>query len=1524
MRFIFYIKENRTLVVLLTLMLSFFQAKAQPNANFTATPVTGCSPLIVQFTNTSTGNPTSYAWDFGNGATSVLQNPSTTYTLPGTYTVTLVATNAGGSNTKTVTNMITVLGKPVVNFSSIDTAGCPPLTVTFNNNTNLVTPGAGTYLWNFGDGFTSTLQNPSHTYTASGYYNVTLVATNSGGCNSSLTKPSYIHVLTPPSGDFTANPISSCNVPANVSFTSSPIGTAPFTYYWTFGNGNTSTASNPTTTYNTSGVYTVKLILTDAKGCKDTITKTNYVNIGSLSAGFTMQPNPGCINTPVNFTSTSINASNLIWNFGDGSPTLSSTSINVSHVYTTSGTYNVKLIAQNGACSDSIIIPLTINPKPAASFTLTPFNPCPAPATIQFNNTSTGGTSYAWNFGNGGTSTLTNPTYTYNQNGLFNVQLIATNSFGCKDTAFFLDTVKVYDLIVDAGAVPYQGCAPLTVNFSTALYTNIPSSGSNYPWPAATYYWTFGNGQTSTSATPSITYVNPGNYTIYVTVTTVNGCTKTDSLMVLVGPKPTASFTAAPPIICNHNSVTFTNNSSNATSYMWDFGDGGATGAANPTHIYTTSGTYTVILHAYNNGCEDDTVMTNLITVHPPTSKWFAKYNCDTPKKVSFIDTATIGATSRLWWFGDGATSTAISPTHTYANNGIYYVSLITYNNIYNCTDTLTLPVEIIDPVANFSANDTTICKNETITLTSTYTGVGIMYNWRIGNVLLADTLSTINYTFNNTGYYNITVYIKDQHLCWDSFRRSNYVLVAKPAAQFVGSPVVGCTPLNVTFTDQTVPTIGTTITSRAWTYGNGNIATVSGTTASNIYSNAGFYDVKLIVTDNIGCKDTLTKPAYIEARKPIALFTVSDSTSCIGTPLSFINTSTGAFLTAAWTFGDGGTSNQYNPTHSYNQTGNYTVRLIVTDASGCKDTLTKIAFINISKPTASLALSDTFAICPPLNVQFTNTSLNSVYNNWTFGNGSSSSITNPSSIYTNPGIYTVNLIAVNNQGCLDTATHTVNILGYAGGLSYTPLSGCVPLQVQFTATLTNVPSIVWDFSDGTTVPMNGVNTISHTYQTPCAYVPKLILSDGLGCLNSSAGNDTIKVDGVLGGFITSPACINTPVTFTDTSFSFFSAVTNHHWSLNNGQQTGTNSTITRTYNNTGNYPIVLIVTNGNGCKDTVYQNIYINPLPIVSASNDTSICVNDIAILSGFGASNYTWSPNTNLSCVNCTTTQANPTSNIVYTVVGTDANGCANSDNVAVNIQSVTIFSVGDGGEICDDSTFQLSATGAEKYEWTPIQSLNNDKISNPIASPHVTTVYNVTAWEGSCPPDSQKITVIVWPKPIVNAGSDETIVSGQSVMLNATGSNTNQFIWSPINTLSCSDCSNPTAKPIVTTMYKVVAISSKGCKSSDSVQVNVICDQSQVFIPNTFTPNGDGQNDIFFPRGAGLKIVDKFSIYNRWGELVYEQRNFQLNDENAGWNGSYKGKEITSDVFVYYIEGTCDGGEKITWKGDISLIR
>ncbi|HRO41611.1 MAG TPA: PKD domain-containing protein [Flavipsychrobacter sp.] len=1518
------------------ILLSFYANKSSgqlPVADFTATPITGCAPLIVQFTSTSTGNPTSYQWNLGNGVNTVQQNPSTAYTIPGTYPVTLTVTNSNGSNTKTVTSYITVIPNPTVAFSALDSSDCPPFSAQFSNLTNLNAPGAGTYSWSFGDGNVSSATNPPNTYTTPGQYTVTLVATNSAGCASSVALPSFITVYTPPVANFTGTPTSYCGTPATISFSANSIGTGPYTYNWDFGDGGTGVGANPAHVYTNSGIFSVTVIATDVNGCKDTVVKPNYISVGSIVAGFNTTPTPGCVNAPIQFNNTSNGGTSYYWNFGDGN---TSTAASPTHTYTTAGVYTVKLAIYDGPCGDSMTQQITVNPAPNVNFSFSPNQPCPAPTLIQFNNFTSGASSFAWNFGDGGTSSQTSPSHTYTSNNFFLVSLTATNNFGCSSTAY--DTVKVYSLDVYITPATPLGCVPLSVNFGHIIYWVQPITGTwmIYPYSVTNYSWLFGDGGSSTVSNPSHTYTNPNNnFTASLTITTSNGCTAAGIRNVGVGSKPTASFIDYPDTVCVKTDIHFINtttDTTNPTVYTWYMGDTKTQFTRHAKYAYQNSGYYDVALVADNYGCKDTFKVDTAAVVMAPTARWIESYSCDTPLSVKFYDTLSVEPTSHIWYFGDGTSDTSTNPTHVYPALGQYNVMLVTFNSNYGCSDTLIKSIELVNPVLSFSTPDTAICRGDSILFTPVYSHTPSVYRWYINGVAPTWPFSPFSnpnpstaawgHRFNTKGIFDISVSTTDIHGCKDSVGRNDYVLVAKPQTLFSASPTIGCVPLTVLFKDTSTNVPGAFSVSRNWSFGNGTAITPSDT-ITRLYPIAGMYNVQLIVTDNVGCKDTLMKPAYVEVRKPLAGFVVDDSAACIGQVLTFTNNSTGVTFSSFWDFGDGTTSTGVSPTKTYTTPGIYTVKLIITDASGCQDSLIKLSYISITKPTAAFTMSDTQAVCPPLTVVFSNLSANGINYTWDFGNAGGSSLQNPSTIYSNPNLYQISLVVTDAQGCTDTAYDQVNVLGYAGGLSYTPLYGCVPLEVTFTSNIFGVPTMIWDFNDGVTMPVGTNTSVKHTYITPGAYLPKLILSDNAGCINSSNGIDVIEVDDVIAGFVTTPACVNAPVTFTDTSFVYFRPVTNWYWNFN-GQQTSTTKTPSYSFTSPGTYTVTLGATNTHGCTDSVTKTIEVFTPPVVSAEFDTTICSGDPTQLSATGAQTYVWTPASSLSCNNCQSPVATPNVTTKYIVAGTDINGCVNKDSVLITVRYFTTSEVAPGGAICEDSSFQLLAFGAERYEWTPAETLNEDDIPNPIASPTTTTTYMVRAWEASCLADTNYVKVTVYPKPDVDAGPDDTTFAGKEIVLMASSNSFVSFLWSPGNTLNCTACSAPIAIPRATTNYKVIATSEKGCRNTDSMTVFIFCYSDQVFVPNTFTPNNDGQNDIFYPRGVGMKQITSFRIYNRWGEVVFERRGFLLNDASAGWDGTYKGQQLNSDIFIYSIDGICDSGEPMSWKGDVTLIR
>lgn len=1505
--------------LLICCMLLGFSAGAQVIANFTASPIEGCPPLVVSFTNTST-NATSYSWDLGNGTPLTGQtNPQTSYLTAGTYTVTLTAFGPNGtSSQKQMT--ITVHPLPTVNFTASPLAVCPGGTIQFTDQSVLNVPGGATYLWDFGDGGGSTSQNPAHTYYIPGPKNVSLFVTNDQGCQSNIVKNAYVTVYTPPAINVSASTTYNCHAPATVTFNNTTTGTQPITFEWDFGDGQQGTGTSPTHTYSNTGNYTVTVIATDGNGCKDTAVLTNHVVVTEINADFTMPNDSACIFSSVSFTNTSSTHQSRTWFFGDGN---SSTGNNPTHTYFTSGTMNVMLVIVNGPCTDTITKQLVVLAQPNADFSISPGIVCPPPSTVQFNSMGAPGTTYFWDFG-GGNSTAANPTYTYATTGVKSIVLVATSPFGCMDTVMKTDTI--YNSILEINATPDSGCAPLPIDFLVTNSTTVPNGPPPvpYPSPITSYLWTFGDGPgTSTSATPSHTYAT-GIYNATVTVTTANGCTFTDTIEVKAGIVPTAGFTMQPTHVCYNDSVKFISTSLNATGYLWIYGDGGIQqGNDSPTYFYQFPGVFTPILVAYNNGCPDTFFNTIQVTIDSPMAVIDFDYVCNPRTRVQF-NNESLGATTYTWIYGDGNFQSTINdPLYNYSALGNYNVLLATYNATTGCRDTDEVAINLMDIGLSFTANDTAICPGEIVNFTSTATGgTPTYYWWHIngGIVQEGNTLSSISQPFYNAGQYTVMLVTLDPNGCRDTLTKVNNILVAKPVAAFTPTPPDGCAPLNVLFTDNSTDQPGTFFTNWQWDFGNGT-ATATSPNINNWYVNGGNYNVTMIVTDNVGCKDTIT--GTVTAFQPSVAFTASNLHPCVNDSVLFTNFSTGNNLTYEWDFGDGGTSTLTSPKHAY-AAGTYTVRLIATDANGCKDTLTVLNYLTVASPTASFTL-DSIAVCPPLQPNIQNTSTGASFYNWDLGNGNTSVLPNPQVTYVTSGAFDIVLIASNQYGCKDTVIHTATIYGFGGAFNYTPLEGCAPHTVLFEANLANVPSITWDFNDGTVATTSATDTISHTYWTAGFYLPKLILSDGTGCQTSNEGLDTIKVDSLIMGFYANSPCINSTATFVDTSKGLFTSTTivSWWWQFHDGN-TSTAQNPTYPYGPAGNYPVTLAVTSSTGCIDTLVGQVTIRELPIIDACPDTTVCLGDPATLYANGGVSYVWTPDDGtLSCSACLTPQATTPVEATYNVEGTDIYGCKNTDTVRIFLKTKT-ESIANDTFLCRHDTVMLSVTQAQVWNWSPPDGLSSTTIGNPLASPDSTTTYTIITKEGSCIPDTVNLTVVVHPLPEVNLGPDITIIGGGTAHLVASGTLIHKLAWVPANTLSCDSCETPDATPKSTTTYVVYAFTDQGCIDTADVTVYIVCDNNQLFIPTVFTPNGDGENDKFYPRGKGVSLVKSIRIYNRWGEMVFEKKNFQLNDEAAAWDGKFKGDVPRGDVFVYIMDAVCDTGEPMTIKGDVTIIR
>ncbi len=1586
-------------------------AISQPKAAFTSNDTKGCSPLVVQFSDASSGSPTQWKWDLGNGTISTQQNPSTIYLDPGTYTVKLIVSNSSGTDSIIKINYITVYAKPNVIFTATPTAGCNPLTVQFADQS---TGGSGNILnevWDFGDGQISTASNPLHTYIVSDTFSVTLSVSNSFGCNQVLQQPALIDVAPQVTADFDYNYTNACEPPTKVDFNNLSVSESSLTYQWFFGDGGTSIQANPSYTYNQNGNYQVKLIVRSDEGCSDTISKS--ISIGTVKPDFILPLN-ACVNSPLLFTnSSSPSPVSATWTFGDNG---TSTKLSPTYTYISAGSFSISMTADFGTCTSTVTKTIIVLDKPKADFTATGIlSTCAVPTTVQFNNNSSGAVSYKWLFGDGTSSTTDNPSHTYIKGGFFSVTLIAFNSNGCSDTITLFNLIKLGPpKITGIEGFPITGCAPQTMQMQGVI---------NTPEKIVSYYWSFGDGLTSTDSTPVHTYAQAGSYTVRLIVITSGGCSDTLTLpnSVVLGTHPLANFTANPLNVCGFNPVNFTDLSIGpVTSWLWHFGDGSSSTSQNPTHQYVDTGYFNVTLIVENNGCIDSITFIKYIHVNPPIAKFVSDLNCSTPYTRNFTD-KSIGAKTWNWDFGDGTSPSSLqNPSHTYTSKGNYSVKLTVTNA--GCTDFKTDSIFIIDesPSFTYSPNDTILCKYDSVNFTVTNYNPRYVnsFYWDFGDGAtsgFAPQYYKIAHSYNIAGTFTPVLIVRDILGCNDTISDKHlHFHIYGPTADFTNLPGT-CVNGTIIFTDQSISDGLHPITKWIWTYGDGNSDILSAPPFTHTYNASGDFAVTLKLIDSYGCMDSLMKKNAVSITQPIADFSSSDSIRCTKNAITFNTLSSGLFLNYNWNFGDGNSSVAPDPVNVYSNQGIYSVQLLVTDKFGCKDSIIKPNFITISNPKASFILIDTFATCPPLLIQPNNTSSNYTSYIWDFGDGNTTnSILDPSHYYFNAGIYNLKLKVKGYGQCSDSSVKIIVVKGPSGNLLYSPLKACVPATITFTSNSKNATGFLWDFNNGITKKTTASNT-TFVYDSYGSYLPKVILSDAAGCQVSIVTTDTLKIADVKAAILstskiycdsslatfnnaseayndelnsyswnfgdgtsstqTNPshfyansgtynvsltattnigcidsvmmpvtievnkspqitinavdsACQQSPVLFNSTDNANDTASVVWQWNLGNGVFNN-NQNATYTYPSSGVYNISLTAVDKYGCKDSASDKITILPAPVVDAGIDTTICLGNSVMLQASGGSSYLWNTSSSLNCVTCANPTANPDTTTIYLVKGSSSFGCSSADSVKVIVNQPFNITTSNDDTLCHGEKTVLSASGAGLFQWYPSTFLDNPKSAQPVftAMADTSIIYTVIGTDNkNCFFDTGTVNVKVYPIPVMQLVQNNiTLNVGSSVQLQTKNSpDVTQWRWSPATWLNDPTLQNPTATPNQSVTYTVVAANRGSCVARDQVVITVLCNNANIFVPNTFSPNNDGMNDAFYPRGKGLFSIKSLIIFNRWGQIVFEKTNFNANNANDGWNGSFQNKPMPSDVYVYIMDVICQNNTIYSVKGNVTLIR
>ena len=381
------------------------------------------------------------------------------------------------------------------------------------------------------------------------------------------------------------------------------------------------------------------------------------------------------------------------------------------------------------------------------------------------------------------------------------------------------------------------------------------------------------------------------------------------------------------------------------------------------------------------------------------------------------------------------------------------------------------------------------------------------------------------------------------------------------------------------------------------------------------------------------------------------------------------------------------------------------------------------------------------------------------------------------------------------------------------------------------------------------------------------------------------------------------------------------------YWNLGNGK-TSSDSIVSVYYSNAGNFIVQLKVSTINSCYDSAYKQLSIHPLPVITLSPEKNVCQGDSLELKATGAMSYIWKDqNENLLCNNCNSVKIVPTKNTQYKVIGFNEFGCSNISSTNVHIVSPLKISVNPIDSICFGGTKKLTVNGAATYTWLPTSGLSNYNMAITYASPSSTTLYQVIGKDAyQCFADTASIKLVVGKPTSIHLGHDTMVITGTPIKLNIQNIPPEivQWKWAGRADFSCVYCASPTVKVIFDEALSVTATNVFGCVSTDTILVKTFCSGAEVFIPNAFTPDGDGINDVLIVQGRGIKIIKNLKIFSRWGEVVFEKSNFQPGDRSAGWDGQVRGKSANSDVFIYMCEAICERGTPFVIKGNVAIIK
>lgn len=1591
-----------------------------PIADFSSTSVClGNATTFTDGSSASSGSLVNWVWNFSDGSTSTSQNPIHTFSTSGNFSVLLTVTNSNGC-TNTVSRNVIVNPLPVADFSMPN--ACAGTTINFTNTSSVSVGFISTQNWNFGDGTISTAQNPNHQYTTPGNYTVTLQVTTAGGCSNSTSQTIIIHPN--PVAQFATTSV--C-LGTNSTFTnSSSISTGTIAnYLWDFNDTYSSTQQNPSHNYTVAGTYSVGLLVISDMGCRDSIRTNEQVNalpVANAGADQTI-----CFGNKINLTATG--GISYSWMPGALSGNIISVTPNSNSAYTVTVTnangctatdivnVNVNpLPTANAGGNKSICIgnnitlngsggysylwspgnqttqSITVNPNTTTNYTLTvtDLNGCQANdlltltvnslpsilvgpdkiicngSTIQLS--ASGAISYNWNPLNiTGQNILVSPT----SNTIYSV--VGTDNNGCTSS----DTIEVF-----VNAVPTVTLTPTLVCVGHTSTLDAGNAGSTFYWstgetnqsinvsdsgnvsvvvtspngcsgfgqttvtlggdisanpttveicsgatttlsagnPGATYSWSTG------ATTQTINTSSAGNY--FVTITDVNGCAATMLNVVKVNPLPIVNFSAF--AVCSGNMIQFNNSSTissgSISNYNWTFGDNTSAANIQPNHFYTSAGTYTVTLSATSvSGCSMS--ITKSVIVYPKPIASFTTADVCLGQSVAFTNNSSVSSgtiNSLNWNFGDGNVSSGSNQNHTYTNQGLYVVTLIV-NSDDNCSDTIIKKVNVKGlPIASFTVPNN--CSQTTFNFQNTsHSAFGNIssYQWNLGN----GTTSTMNnpsLVYSSSGNYSVTLTATSNLGCTATTQQT-VIVYPIPSASFTTTGA--CMNSNVVLNNTSTISSGS-IHNFNWNFGD-NTSSVT-TQPNHSYTSAGNFQVSLIAISDMGCRDTAVGTTT-SFELPVISFVTQHV--CLGADVDFLNTSPlNNAMSWTWNLGDGTNSTVFQPTHTYSKPGNFQTQLTGTNSNGCSVTANGV--VNIyPNPAPAFSVAN---VCLGTNNQFINqTTVEGgipFTSQWSMADGTTSGSLNPIHNFIAAGNYNINLMATTANGCIGQISHNLKV--------YNPPVArfigddvCKGISTQFIdqsySQDGNIVGWIWDFGDNSS---SDEGSPAHNYINAANYQVTLTTTSIYGCFDRFIDSVSIYEKPSAAIHVTS-ACEGSPVQFANASSG--GSQVNYTWDLGNGFNTS-DSSFNYTFPTSGTYNVTLVAVDQYNCSATELArvDVYPNPQPNFAVTEVCQNAASQFINQSFVGMGNQIVSYNWNFGDQN-TSSQTNPNhtfsqyGNYNVNLVATTNHGCVQAKSIVakVNPNPVAIFAAGAQGCGPITSSFTASSSVSEGAVVGWLWSFGDGEISTQQNPAHTFSTkgnydvnLTVVSDKGCYASYTGQNVIKVYPSPTANFSTDVTVtdILYPTIHFQNESSNYTAYQWTFGDGTASSTELNPTHTFSDTGFYtaQLITTNAFGCKDTilKSIEVRPT---STLFVPNCFTPNGDGKNDVFKPYHTNMNNLQVW-VFDRWGLLLKTWSALE-----GSWDGYYEGKKCQEDTYVYKIVGDGIDGKHSEWVGHVSIV-